>query len=666
MFLELRKQVRDEFEKMTADGRLFRVNLDRDALVDAYLDNLPPEERQQYNCNCCKSFLRQYGNLVSIDNEYNIRTLWNFQSIPMFAKSIAKMDELVFNAAIHAPFMSPVSELGTDHNFELHEGDTPIKWDHFNLKLPAQYITRGTAETYATWESNQCAIAAVAKRSLIELTQESARIIIDLMNQNSLYRGAEFKPQVERFLMRKVMFDNLSTDEKRELFAWKHAEDIGKIRNTAIGTLLIALSEGADITDAVNAFERLVAPMNYQRPTAIVTMAMITNAEKTLETLGINSALKRRFATKDDIHLSNLLFVDRGVKPNHMLNAFDTIKADMPVMAKSFEKQESVSIETFVSDILPTASGIEVLLEGKHSGNFVSLIAPTDTDAPNIFSWNNPISWDYVGHMADSIREKVKRAGGSVDGELRISLAWDNTDDLDLHVTEPNRTKIWFGQKISSTSRGQLDVDMNVSETVRNPVENVIFPMAHRMLNGIYAVHVNQYRKRESIDVGFNVEIECRGELWEMRYDKAVQHNQTIDVASFVYDGDKGITNLVSQVSSTTKPVSKEIWGVKTQRWQKVPMIMWSPNFWTDGRGNKHIFFIIEGAKNPDEARVFYNEMLKPELKAHNKVFELLGSRFHTEPSDNQLSGIGFSLTTRNELYVKVHGNVDRIIKVQF
>lgn len=666
MFLALKEQVRDEFKKMTANGPLFRVDIDSNALIEAYLDNLPSEERQYHNCNCCKSFLRHYGNIVSIDNEYNICTLWNFPARSTYSKSVAKIHELVVNAAINAPFMSSFQALGTDYNFELIDSDTTIKWDHFNLKLPAQYIMRGVSATYASWVSNKCGTATVAKRSLIELTTEAARIIIDLVNQNSLYRGAEFKPQVERFLVYKLKFDTLSTDKQRDAFAWKHADDIGKVRNTAIGTLLIALSEGADITASVNAFERVVAPMNYQRPTAIVTTTMLANAEKTLNDLGIANSLKRRFATKDDIHLSNLLFVDRGIKPNHMLNPFDILMEDMLVSSKSFEKQESVPIETFVSDILPTTSGIEVLLEGKHSGNFVSLIAPTDIDAPNIFSWNNPISWDYIGHMADSIREKVKRAGGRIDGELRISLAWDNTDDLDLHVTEPNKNKIWFNQKISYASGGQLDVDMNVSDVVRNPVENVIFPIAYKMLNGIYTVQVNQYRKRESIDVGFNVEIECRGELWELRYDKAVQSNQTIDVAGFTYDGNRGITNLISHVSSTSKPVSKEIWGVKTQRWQKVPMIMWSPNFWANGHGNKHIFFIIEGAKNPDQARVFYNEMLKPELKAHNKVFELLGSRFHTEPSDNQLSGIGFSLTTRNELYVKVHGNMDRVVKVQF
>lgn len=36
------------------------------------------------------------------------------------------------------------------------------------------------------------------------------------------------------------------------------------------------------------------------------------------------------------------------------------------------------------------------------------------------------------------------------------------------------------------------------------------------------------------------------------------------------------------------------------------------------------------------------------------------------EYSDNQLSGLGFSSTVRNELVVKVKGNFDRLLKVKF
>lgn len=98
-------------------------------------------------------------------------------------------------------------------------------------------------------------------------------------------------------------------------------------------------------------------------------------------------------------------------------------------------------------------------------------------------------------------------------------------------------------------------------------------------------------------------------------------------------------------------------------------MIMYSPNYWDDqtGIGNKHYFFMIEGMKNPDPVRGFYNEYLKKELEQyHKRVFEVMGGMMKAEYNDDQLSGIGFSSTLRNESIFKVKGSFDRLLKVKF
>lgn len=38
-----------------------------------------------------------------------------------------------------------------------------------------------------------------------------------------------------------------------------------------MGTLLINLSEGMDLENAVKQYENIMAPANYKRPTAIIT-----------------------------------------------------------------------------------------------------------------------------------------------------------------------------------------------------------------------------------------------------------------------------------------------------------------------------------------------------------------------------------------------------------
>jgi len=162
-------------------------------------------------------------------------------------------------------------------------------------------------------------------------------------------------------------------------------------------------------------FESKTAPTNYKRPTALVTKAMIAKAQETVNELGLTTALDRRYATIDDITVNNLLFADREAKK--AMNVFDQLTDSTAVDLKKLGKVEEVSIGDFLTKILPTAKSVDVLLENRHIGNLVSLIAPVDATAKPLFKWPNGFSWSYTGDLADSIKERVKKAGGSVTGK---------------------------------------------------------------------------------------------------------------------------------------------------------------------------------------------------------------------------------------------------------
>ena len=665
MFKSVKKQVLDQFNTMVATGgMLFITDAWKEAMWDAYLEGFPEDEKQHHNCNCCRQFIKRYGAIVVIkDNK--LMTVWDFIPTEMlYMPSVKAMGDIVRTSAIRDRFVNDTHKLGTDKNFDIEK---QCEWNHFYVEAPKSYkVDKHKKETMM---SDFRQIKQVFKRSLDELTIESSEIVLDLINQGSLYRGNEYEKSVRLFHGCQLVYATLP-EEQKDNYAWHMAGNVVNpgtlaIRNTAMGTLLINLSADMELDHAVGAWEKVMAPTNFKRPTALVSKSQVEAAEKKVEELGIKESLGRRFATPDDISVDNVIFVNRDAKP--ATDVFEALKEEVLVSPKTLSAVTEISIDKFIEEVLPTATGVEVLVENSHLANLVSVIAPKVAEAPGLLKWSNPFSWSYVNALTDSvIKERVKAAGGNVNGVIRVSLSWFNFDDLDLHVLEPNGNEIWFQNckkpGISNTT-GQLDVDMNARQgTTRTPVENITWTNADKMLEGNYKVLVNQFAMREREDIGCIVEIEHNGEVFT--FDRGEKMTGKTLICEFHFSKTKGITFVGGTGTTTVRSVEK--WGVNTNRFQKVSMIMNSPNHWQQQIGNKHVFFIIEGAKNDEAPRGFFNEFLRDDLSKERKVFEVLGSRLKVEPSDSQLTGVGFSTTQRNSIICRVEGSFKRTLKVTF
>jgi hypothetical protein len=662
-FPVFKQKVQEQFNAMAKEDVLFVTNAGKDELWETYLKSFPKgtnpvfRERTEHDCQCCKQFIRACGNVVSLKNG-KMTSIWDIKIEGHYGVVAKAMSKLVKSKPVTNVFYHYQKTLGTDYNYDTINNS---RWDHFYFGLPDKFVKRN--DDIGTLLSNIRSKRDVFKRGFDTLSVEFTEVILELIEQKSLYRGEEHLNAIETFLNQKNRYDTLSKKEK-DYFCWHLANTtIIPIRNTVIGTLLIDLSEGMELDKAVRLFETKVAPTNYKRPTAIVTKSMIENAQKKVQELGIESSLQRRYAVADDLTINNVLFADRSIKKE--MNVFEELIEKAPKNIKaSLSKVEDVSIETFIKEIVPKADSISILPENTHIPNLMSIIAPVNISSPSILKWNNNFSWSYNGEVTDSIKERVKSAGGNVEGIIRCSLSWYNYDDLDIHVIEPNRNTIYFGAKRSGTS-GMLDVDMNAnSGNTRQGVENITWINKDRMKEGVYTVLINQFCKRETVDVGFEVEIEYNGEMHSFVYEKALKNKENVQVAKFKFSWKNGI-EFIESLPSTKR--SKEMWGISTQTFQKVNMIMFSPNHWDDNKvGNKHYFFILENCLNPDKTRGFYNEYLKEDLNQHRKVFEVLGSKIKAEKSDKQLSGLGFSSTTKNSILCKVTGSFTRTIKINF
>ncbi len=105
---------------------------------------------------------------------------------------------------------------------------------------------------------------------------------------------------------------------------------------------------------------------------------------------------------------------------------------------------------------------------------------------------------------------------GAKTGAIQVSLFWDNTNDLDLHVLTPTGEEIFFSHRRSAEG-GELDVDRNVNGETREAIENVYFP-ASAVRPGRYVVAVDHYRNHGSPDpTPFRVRVVVDGKETRLR-----------------------------------------------------------------------------------------------------------------------------------------------------
>ncbi len=673
--------VKARYDKLASlPGGLLVVDVPKDTLWLTYLNSFTHDPlyktRGEHDCSCCRHFIYDVGRVVAL-HDGKKQTIWDvvLEDELQYQKTADLMAELIRTAPLAGVFATLNETSGTKQSRAVID-DKLCNFPHFYAKHKREYVFRKDAlATECATLNNQ---AEMLEKSLVQINPNALTEVLELISSNSLYRGSEHQALVASF--QKLQKAYLESGLDAGTFAWMHFRKAGpavcSIKNAVIGTLLVDLASGSGLEEAVKRFETKVAPTNYKRPTALVTPRMIEDAKAKLIELGLYDSLARRYANLSDISINDVLYADRGVQP--LLkdgDVFDQLKTKATTVSpKTFDRVDTVSLETFLADVLPLASTIEVFLENKQEKNLVSLVTAAHPDTAALFKWDNAFSWSYNGDLADSyIKERVAAKGGNVTGDVCCRLAWNNYDDLDFHMTEPKPQKGSSAYKITyqnrgklSPSRGQLDVDAMAgggrAGMPRDPVENIFYGSVGTMREGDYLLQVHQYRLVEKLDTGFTVEIDILGEVHRFQSATNPPQGQLVGVAKLTVRGGK--VSITPLMQSTVQ--SRKLWGLDTQNWQRVAAILKSPNHWEGekGIGNLHYFILLEGCVNDGNARGFYNEFLRDELSPHRKVLELVGSKSRTEETINQLSGIGFSSTGQQQVIVRVTGRTQRVLKV--
>lgn len=463
---------------------------------------------------------------------------------------------------------------------------------------------------------------------------------------------------------------------KRNNWTWVKSKGypFAHFRSELIGTLCVDIQSGKDLREICLEYNRRADPVNYMKATTPITQRQINEAKKFVEENGYEESFNRRCATIDDIAVSEILHINNGEKK--VLSIFDSVKASGDKVKIDVKKIPSVPIDKFMDEILPNAQSVEVYLQGKHRNNFVTLITANDKESKPIFQWSNNFSWNYNGGLAgkSQIAEAVKNMGGNIDAPVRCSMIWNEHDDapmtdLDLHCVEShdhiyymshniNRNmSLYDGQK--SKGGGVIDIDITrPKDQVSNgiAVENIFY---YNIKDGTYKFYIHNFNDRGG--QGVRAEIFINGDTYQYEFKGRV--TKDIVLATLTVKNGKITIKHGEYFVGEGEEKSENIYGLDTVKFHPVTLICLSPNYWSDNTGNKHYFFFLKDCKAPDNMPGFHTEFLNDELRLHRKVLEVLSSTISVESTDNQLSGLGFNATVKDELIVRIN---KKLYKIQF
>lgn len=702
-FKNFNEKIQKQFTKMCKTGKLFRASISGDKLWETFLSSFESHEifrdpeSNEHNCNCCKNFIRRYGNIVSINKKGELRSIFtNLGDVGKYTNSANELSKLIRGSSIRDVFFETYNELNNNLNYQscnktqetynlgiaenfkkytkeevekfgkVEEGKV-YTFNHFMIQLPKQFVSFN-GDSIERIMANYRDKYQVFKRAMEEIPLDTLNLVKDLINQGSLLDGNShlhvINEMIPFFTMNK---ESKYTDNELWKISYELDERTAKFKNTLIGVLCTELAEGKELNEACKAWNKRVDPANYHKATAPITKRQIAEAQKFVEENNYTQSFNRRLATIGDIKADEIKHINIGNGELKGVSIFDKVKPTSTSHKRAkFENIEETTIENFMDNILPNCTKIEALLQNNHEGNLVVMTTGAGEAPKHIFKWDNPYSWTFNGNLAgkSQIKEAVKTAGGAVDGILRFSIMWADGDndnsDLDAHCVEPNKHLIYYSDKRSRRTGGVLDIDIT-HPNGKLAVENITYPFLERMDDGKYEFIVHQFAERGS--KGFKAEIEFDGEIYSYEYNKGLRNKSKVTVAIITLKDSKfTIEHKLPETNQT-----KELWGLETKSFHKVNLVCLTPNHWGENKvGNKHYMFMLDNCKATNQIRSFHNENLKPDLLAHRKVMEVLGATNMIEPTEDHLAGIGFNATVRDELTVRCSGNFNRMLKIKF
>lgn len=364
---------------------------DASDLYTLFLEHLPKEAQQCYNCSTCRHFVNRFGRLVRIDAKSGraAAVMWNGQVPAFFKQAVDAVKAKVEAAKITGVFVTDKAELGC--------AKTGI-WVHMAVDVPKKMVYQGKIRTTFQEAAGKAQDYEVLRSSVAKYQQKDVETAVNLLRSDALYRGEQILGMAEWFLETiKLFHGNAEADN----ILWYRAASapIGfcHIPASMVGTLLDDIAEGYSVAAIKDRFNEKMHPLQYQRPQAAPAAGNVKRAEEIVAKLGLEKSFERRYA-----HLDEMQAIWKPVRENTA--AVGGMFAGIPVKNKKnkgrnpVEAPETViTFEKFNRTVLPGAEKMELLVTN-HDDSYAAFLTAVHPDAPPIILWDreddrNPFSW---------------------------------------------------------------------------------------------------------------------------------------------------------------------------------------------------------------------------------------------------------------------------------
>lgn len=436
-FAALQTALVEHYEATRLLGKvILTTDVDVDTLYPAYLSGFAtPEMVQHHTCNACRSFIKNFGNLVvvSTDSSLGVITplMWpatqkHLEAV--YQKPIKNLYSLVKKAKVNGVHYSSEANWGTAGNRDFLTGDW---WNHFHVQNRNIWTNRVMTDRQAMAAKREDYKNILNAFADPKFAPKHLATALQLLEGDALYRQ-------ERHIGGTRWLKGLQDARAKLREPYKSAYTWAMIaqapdgflhpRSGMLGTLVEGIAEGKDFGTIKREFAAKMDPMKYQRPQAAPAAGTLKRADDLVRKLGMERSFQRRPATFQDIRTVWIPTLTEenpyaGKKPAAIGGIFGHVQpktytaAPLKRSTRMNIGQQTMSWNKFQSTVLASAERIEVQVMPLNNP-IAGFLTAVHMDAPPILAWDypedrNPASW-YIYQ------------GGSAPASWNIKAGWVN------------------------------------------------------------------------------------------------------------------------------------------------------------------------------------------------------------------------------------------------